>query len=58
MILTEIFLNFAHRVLKGGQTLLRNIYSVDKFPDLYSPCNMKQWEDAFQRYSTFKGVPE
>ncbi len=43
MILTEIFLNFAHRVLKGGLNLLRNIYPAEQFPDLYSAANSKEW---------------
>jgi hypothetical protein len=39
MILTEIFLNFAHQVLKGGEKKLKEIYPPSDFPNLYTKGN-------------------
>lgn len=36
MILTELFLNFSHQVLKGKFEKLKKIYPQEKYPDLYN----------------------
>lgn len=36
MVLTDLFLNFAHQVLRGGEKKLRDIYPSPQFDFLYN----------------------
>lgn len=56
MILTEIFLNFAHQILKGGFEKLEKIYPKESYPDLYAPKLL--WAEVFTYYKTLKNLPE
>lgn len=62
MILFEIFLNFAHSILKkgfnAGIATLRAIYPAADFPLLITATNEPIWKALFDKYATFKGVPE
>ena len=47
MILSEIFLNFAHQVLKGGLTKLRSVYTKAQLREVYEGREAL-WERVFE----------
>jgi hypothetical protein len=58
MVLTELFLNFAHEVLRGGVKKLESVYHPDKYPNLNNKENKELWTDAFTAYNSFQGIPD
>jgi hypothetical protein len=58
MVLTELFLNFAHEVLRGGFGKLESIYSCDDYPKLINKENKELWTDAFTAYQNLQGIPD
>ena len=62
MVLFEIFLNFAHSILKkgfnAGIAALRALYPSSDFPDFITATNEPIWKAVFDNYATFKNVPD
>jgi hypothetical protein len=54
MIITELFLNFAHQVLREGFSKLEKVYPNY---DFYKGDKKAVWEKAFTAYQSFKGIP-
>lgn len=54
MILTEIFLNFAHQVLKGGVEKLKSVYTPTQINEIYVG-KQTLWKNVFTVYLNLQG---